>query len=161
MTRRFFSCSGFSAKHHNHRNHTGGSPTLISINRKRNTRITITHDSNMPRKPSSANYCPRPVMPMPNPRRPGFTATFIFLLALPACAEGGNPALGQRLAQEWCAKCHAIGIAAQARFKWRRRSARCIYTIMWKILRNPLPKAFWSDTRRCLFFASIRIKSQI
>jgi cytochrome c len=50
-------------------------------------------------------------MPMPNPRRPVFTAAFIFLLALPACAEGGNPALGQRLAQEWCAKCHAIGFA--------------------------------------------------
>lgn len=37
-------------------------------------------------------------------------ATFLSLLAAQANAEGGDPALGQRLAQEWCAKCHAIGL---------------------------------------------------
>lgn len=38
-------------------------------------------------------------------------AYFLFAL-LPAAAvkaEDGNPAMGQKLAQEWCARCHAIG----------------------------------------------------
>lgn len=38
-------------------------------------------------------------------------AALLFFSALPAHADGGNAALGQRLAQEWCAKCHATGPA--------------------------------------------------
>ena len=48
---------------------------------------------------------------MRHPNRNVFAGAFLLLFALPACAEGGDPALGQRLAQEWCAKCHAIGLA--------------------------------------------------
>jgi mono/diheme cytochrome c family protein len=36
-------------------------------------------------------------------------AAFSLSAASPALGEGGNPQLGQRLAQEWCSKCHAIG----------------------------------------------------
>jgi len=36
-------------------------------------------------------------------------AALIVLSAAAGHAEGGNAGLGQRLAQEWCAKCHAIG----------------------------------------------------
>ncbi len=32
------------------------------------------------------------------------------LLPAAAHAEGGDPTLGLTLAQEWCAKCHAIGL---------------------------------------------------
>jgi cytochrome c len=39
-----------------------------------------------------------------------FAAAFILIGAASVAAEEGNPALGQKLAQEWCAKCHAIGI---------------------------------------------------
>ncbi len=46
---------------------------------------------------------------MSNPRRLSFAATFVFLLIAPARTEGGDAALGKRLAEEWCAKCHAIG----------------------------------------------------
>lgn len=52
-----------------------------------------------------------PVPSMRHPNRSIFAGAFMLLFALPVCAEGGDPALGQRLAQEWCAKCHAIGIA--------------------------------------------------
>ncbi len=38
-----------------------------------------------------------------------FAAAIIFTSAAPVRADDGNPALGQRLAQEWCAKCHATG----------------------------------------------------
>lgn len=44
--------------------------------------------------------------------KPGLRAAIGMLLALQAMAaraEDGSPALGQKLAQEWCAKCHAIG----------------------------------------------------
>ena len=50
-----------------------------------------------------------PVVPM-RLRRFVFTATFTFLFAMPAFAESGDPALGQRLAKEWCGKCHATGL---------------------------------------------------
>jgi mono/diheme cytochrome c family protein len=36
-------------------------------------------------------------------------AGFFLSAVSPALSEGGNPQLGQRLAQEWCSKCHAIG----------------------------------------------------
>jgi cytochrome c len=39
-----------------------------------------------------------------------FVAASIFLGATFARAEDGNSSLGQKLAQEWCAKCHAIGL---------------------------------------------------
>ncbi|MGA7656273.1 MAG: cytochrome c [Methylocella sp.] len=48
---------------------------------------------------------------MRHPNRSVFAGAFLLLFTLPACAEDGDPALGQRLAQEWCAKCHAIGLA--------------------------------------------------
>src|SRR5450631_4046398 len=38
-----------------------------------------------------------------------FAATFLCLLAGAGRSERGSPALGEKLAQEWCAKCHAIG----------------------------------------------------
>jgi cytochrome c len=46
---------------------------------------------------------------MSNPIRLIFAATFLCQFTGPARPEGGNPTLGKRLAQEWCAKCHAIG----------------------------------------------------
>jgi cytochrome c len=46
---------------------------------------------------------------MPNPNRSILVAAFMLLFAVPARAEGGDATLGLRLAQEWCAKCHAIG----------------------------------------------------
>jgi mono/diheme cytochrome c family protein len=33
----------------------------------------------------------------------------MLLFSVPVRAERGDATLGQRLAQEWCAKCHAIG----------------------------------------------------
>jgi mono/diheme cytochrome c family protein len=39
-----------------------------------------------------------------------FAAAAFFFSAASVRSEEGNPALGQRLAQEWCAKCHAIGL---------------------------------------------------
>jgi cytochrome c len=48
--------------------------------------------------------------PMFNIIRFAVAATFLSLLTAQTRAEGGNPVLGQRLAQEWCAKCHAIGL---------------------------------------------------
>jgi mono/diheme cytochrome c family protein len=39
-----------------------------------------------------------------------FAAVLAFIGVASARAEGGNPSLGQKLAQEWCAKCHAIGL---------------------------------------------------
>ncbi|WP_036255747.1 c-type cytochrome [Methylocapsa acidiphila] len=44
-------------------------------------------------------------------------ATCLLLGALAANAQEGNPALGQRLAQEWCAKCHAIGLYGDSSLK--------------------------------------------
>jgi cytochrome c len=49
------------------------------------------------------------VMPMPNPNWSILAAAFMLFFAMSAGAEGGDVTLGQRLAQEWCAKCHAIG----------------------------------------------------
>lgn len=46
---------------------------------------------------------------MSNPIRLLFAATFLSLLREPAHPNDGNAALGKKLAQEWCAKCHAIG----------------------------------------------------
>jgi cytochrome c len=48
---------------------------------------------------------------MLHPNRTILAAAFLFLFALLAQADGGDPALGLRLAEEWCAKCHAIGTA--------------------------------------------------
>ena len=52
-----------------------------------------------------------PVPSMCHPNRSIFAGAFMLLFALPVCAEGGDTASGQKLAQEWCAKCHAIGLA--------------------------------------------------
>lgn len=38
-----------------------------------------------------------------------FMSVGISLLAGPVQAEGGDARVGLKLAQEWCAKCHAIG----------------------------------------------------
>lgn len=45
----------------------------------------------------------------------GRAPAVVFLLALvvslaPSRAADGDPTLGRTLAQEWCAKCHAIGL---------------------------------------------------
>ena len=57
----------------------------------------------------SARATSAPVVPM-RLRRLVVTATFSFLFAMPAFAESGDPALGQRLAKEWCGNCHATGL---------------------------------------------------
>jgi mono/diheme cytochrome c family protein len=46
---------------------------------------------------------------MSKPKQSALAAIVLLLLAVPALAEGGNAVFGQRLAKEWCAKCHAIG----------------------------------------------------
>jgi mono/diheme cytochrome c family protein len=57
------------------------------------------------------------VMLMPNTKRSILAAAFMLLFAKPAGAEGGDVTLGQRLAQEWCAKCHAIGPVGASPFQ--------------------------------------------
>lgn len=37
-------------------------------------------------------------------------AMLFFLCAASVRADDGNPALGRKLAEEWCSKCHAIDI---------------------------------------------------
>lgn len=37
------------------------------------------------------------------------TPALALLFCASAQAEDGNPQVGQKLAQEWCSKCHAIG----------------------------------------------------
>jgi cytochrome c len=46
---------------------------------------------------------------MSNSFRLIITAAFLCQFAGPARSGGGSHTLGKRLAQEWCAKCHAIG----------------------------------------------------
>jgi mono/diheme cytochrome c family protein len=46
-----------------------------------------------------------------------FAAALVFICVASARAEEGNPALGQKLAQEWCAKCHAIGLYGDSPLK--------------------------------------------
>lgn len=46
---------------------------------------------------------------MLKPNRNALAATLIFLSVASVQAADGNAGLGQKLAQEWCAKCHAIG----------------------------------------------------
>lgn len=43
-----------------------------------------------------------------------FAAALIFIGAATVRAEEGNPSLGQKLAQEWCAKCHAISLYGES-----------------------------------------------
>ena len=57
----------------------------------------------------SARATSAPVVPM-RLRRLVVAATFTFVFAMPAFAESGDPALGERLAKEWCGKCHASGL---------------------------------------------------
>jgi mono/diheme cytochrome c family protein len=47
-------------------------------------------------------------MSKPHPRAAALTLALI-LLAAPAFGQSGDVGMGMRLAQEWCAKCHAIG----------------------------------------------------
>lgn len=54
---------------------------------------------------------------MSNPSRFIFAATFVFLLTGPALTIGSGAALGKRLAQEWCAKCHATGSSGASPLK--------------------------------------------
>jgi cytochrome c len=46
---------------------------------------------------------------MSNSFRLIIAAAFLCQFAGPARSAGGSRTLGKRLAQEWCAKCHAIG----------------------------------------------------
>jgi mono/diheme cytochrome c family protein len=48
-------------------------------------------------------------MPTRNTNRSALAAALVLLFSGSVRAEGGDATLGQRLAQEWCAKCHAIG----------------------------------------------------
>lgn len=99
-----------------------------------------------------------PVIPM---RLRRFMFTVAFLFAMPAFAESGNPALGQRLAKEWCGKCHATGLTGVSPLRTAPplRDLHMRYTV--EDLVNSLAKALWPDTSQCLSFAPIRIKSQI
>jgi cytochrome c len=48
-------------------------------------------------------------MTTPNTNRSALAAALMLLFSVPVRAERGDATLGQRLAQEWCAKCHSIG----------------------------------------------------
>lgn len=94
-------------------------------------------------KPWSPHFITWPVPSMRHPNQSIFAGAFMLLFALPACAEGGDPALGQRLAQEWCAKCHAIGLAGASLLPAAPpfRELHLRYNV--EDLANPLGKAFW------------------
>ncbi|MGO9236489.1 MAG: c-type cytochrome [Methylocella sp.] len=83
----------------------------------------------------------------------------MLLFALPACAEGGDPALGQRLAQEWCAKCHAIGLAGASLLPAAPpfRELHLRYNV--EDLAESLGEGILVGQRQCPSFVSIRIKS--
>jgi len=100
-----------------------------------------------------------PVPTMRHPNRSVFAGAFMLLFALPVCAEDGDPASGQKLAQEWCAKCHAIGLAGASPLTAAPpfRELHLRYNV--EDLAESLGKAFWLATRQCPSFVSIRIKS--